>query len=167
MTAAVRIPVGVTVERIKASSPWVDFIWRPAAVLPGVPETNPWTVLLESGDRTTFYAGPSVVELYVSETSSYRDNLSTGEPKLWVVLRPTESEPPFTVVCVTADGAEGEGYTAAGNDIVEALPMPDPVRDALEAFIAEHHVERPFFKRKRDRPNLDSLGRRGKVEDSG
>jgi hypothetical protein len=61
---------------------------------------------------------------------------------------------------VTADPAEGEGMTAAGNDLVEAVPMPAPVREQVEAFIAEHHVEQEFFKRKRDRANPESLGRR-------
>jgi 4-aminobutyrate--pyruvate transaminase len=32
--------------------------------------------------------------------------------------------------------------------------------DTIAAFIAEHHVEREFFKRKRDRQDTDSLGRR-------
>ena len=31
----------------------------------------------------------------------------------------------------------------------------------VDAFIAEHHVERPFVKRKRDRANPEALGRRG------
>ncbi len=39
-----RIPVGVVVERRKAFSPWADFIWRPVAVLEGVPDAAPWTV---------------------------------------------------------------------------------------------------------------------------
>ena len=30
-----RIPVGVIVERRKATSPWADVIWRPVAVLGG------------------------------------------------------------------------------------------------------------------------------------
>jgi hypothetical protein len=38
--------------------------------------------------------------------------------------------------------------------------MPEPVREQVEAFVAEHHVEREFFKRKRDRANPESLGRR-------
>jgi hypothetical protein len=54
------------------------------------------------------------------------------------------------VIAVTADPAEGEALTEAGQDIVETLPMPSGIVQALEAFIVEHHVERPFFKRRRD-----------------
>jgi hypothetical protein len=165
VSAPARIPVGVIVEKQKAASPWVDFTWRPVAVLPGEPDASPWTVLSESAEKSTIYADRAEIELHASETSNYRDNLATGEPKLWVVLRPTGAEPPFKVVRVTADGSEGEGYTAAGEDIVENVPMPDAVLDVLEAFVAEHHVEQPFYKRVRDRANPNALGRRSRVDE--
>lgn len=164
MSASIRIPVGVVLERSKASSPWIDFLWKPVAVLPGEPEAAPWTKLKEDTDHATFYAGRVDIEFHSSDTASYRDNLSTGEPVLWVVLRPTDTEPPFEVVCVTADGSEGESYTAAGSDIVEAVPMPDAIRTALDTFVFEHHVERPFYKRKQSKPDLEALGRRARVD---
>ena len=81
------IAVGVIVERAKAASQWTDHIWRPTAVLAGQPDTPPWTVLADDGERATFYAGPATVELHRSETANYRDNLASGSPALWVVLR--------------------------------------------------------------------------------
>jgi uncharacterized protein DUF3305 len=159
-TALVRIPVGVLVERRKASSPWIDFGWQPVGVLVGEPAAAPWTVLSSDAETTTFYAGKATVEFYRTETGNYRDNISSGAPALWVILRPTGAEPPYEVVAVTADPAEGEAATEAGNNLVEAVPMPEVVRDTLEVFIAEHHVERPFFKRKRDRTDPEVLGRR-------
>ncbi|MCC6887042.1 MAG: DUF3305 domain-containing protein [Hyphomicrobiales bacterium] len=152
--------IGVVVERRKAQSPWIDFTWRPIAVLPGAPDTAPWTQLSVENDAACFYAGAAVVELYRSETAHYRDNLATGAPMLWVVLRLTGIEPPLDLVAVTADPAEGEGFTQNGDYLVETVPMPDAVRSAVEAFVAEHHVERPFVKRKRDRADPDALGRR-------
>jgi hypothetical protein len=44
---------------------------------------------------------------------------------------------------------------------VEAVAMPDAVRAQLDAFVADHHVERPFHKRERDRPDPEALARRG------
>jgi hypothetical protein len=148
--ALLTIAVGVVVERYKATSPWLDFVWRPAAVLPGIPAAEPWTALGTAGDTTTFFAGTATVALYRTETANYIDNLGSGTPLLWVVLRPTEGQPPYEVLAVTADPAEGEAYTEAGDDLVETVPMPVEVRDAVEAFVAEHHVERKFFKRQRD-----------------
>ena len=154
------IAVGVLVERVKATSPWIDFLWRPTTVLAGQPDTPPWTRLADDGERTTFYAGPATVELHRTETANYRDNLASGSPALWVVLRETGAEPPYVLYLVTADPSEGEAMTEAGNNIVEPVPMPDVVRDTVAAFIAQHHVEEVFVKRKRDRANPDSLGRR-------
>ena len=162
-----RIPVGVVVERRKAVSPWIDFTWRPVSVLAGQPDTAVWTVLSEKGDGALFYAGAVDIELHRTETGNYRDNLASTKPSLWVVLRPTNVEPPYEVFAVTADPAEGEAFTEAGNDLVEAVAMPDPIRDALDAFIAEHHVERQFFKRQRDRADPEALARRGPLREGG
>lgn len=169
MTAPGRMVIGVVVERCKAASQWIDFIWRPVAVLPGQPEAEPWTVLSREDDRTTFYAGTMAIELHKSDTGNYRDNLASGAPSVWIALRPAEGELPYKLAAATVDPSEGESYTEAGTDLVEAVPMPDTIRDVVAAFVAEHHVERQFFKRKRDRANPEALGRRGprREEDGG
>ena len=159
-----RFAVGVVVERRKAKSPWIDFTWQPVAVLPGQPDAAPWTVLSVDGETTTFYAGSIDVELHRTETGYYRDNLASGAPSLWVALRPTGVEPPYDLLAVTADPAEGESFTQVGDDLVEAVPMPAPVRDVVEAFVAEHHVERPFVKRKRDRADPEALAHRAPLQ---
>ncbi|MCK1333036.1 DUF3305 domain-containing protein [Bradyrhizobium sp. CW9] len=155
-----RIPVGIVVERRKADSPWGDFIWRSAAVLPDKPDTEPWTILREQGGTSWFYAGSATVDLYVSETARYRDNIASGTPSLWVVLSPSEGAWPYAIAAATADPAEGEGLTEAADNLVEAVPMPEVVRELIESFIAEHHVEREFVKRERRRADPEALARR-------
>jgi hypothetical protein len=157
------ITVGVVVERRKAQSPWIDFTWRPVTVLVGLPDAAPWTRLSADGDGATYYVGTADIELFRTETSNYRNNLASGAPSLWVALRPTGVEPPYDLFAVTADPAEGEAWTEAGNDLVDMVAMPEPVRALVEAFMTEHHVERPFVKRQRDRPNPDALGRRAPI----
>jgi hypothetical protein len=154
------IPVGIVVERRKADSPWVDFVWRGVAVLPDQPDTRPWTVLREHDATTLFYAGSAAVDLYPSETARYRDNLASGSPSIWIVLSPAEGAWPYSVAAATADPAEGEAFTEAGSNLVEAVPMPEMLRDAIESFVAEHHVDREFFKRKRRRADPEALARR-------
>ena len=164
-TPLIRIPVCVIVERRKAASPWVDFVWRPLAVLAGQPETAPWTQLSADAETTTYFAGNAEIELYRSETTYYRDNLRTEPPSLWVALRPTEREPPYEVFMVTANPAEGEALTEPATDLVDTVAMPDAIRDTLAAFVAEHHVEQVFYKRKRDRANPQAMARRGIVSE--
>ena len=163
--ALVAIPVGVIVERSKSANPWAEFYWRAAGVLGGQPETQDWTKLSDDGARATFYAGTATVELFRSETSFYRDNLASGAPSLWVALRATNGEPPFSVAAVTADPAEGESYTETATDLVEQLPMPAAIEQVVAAFVAEHHVEQPFVKRKRDRANPEAMARRTPGDD--
>jgi hypothetical protein len=150
-TALARIAVGVAVERRKAKSPWLDELWRPVSVFAGVPAAAPWTLIDSNKEVATFYAGEAVIELYRTETANYLSNLASESPVLWVILRPTGSQPAFKLLAVTADPAEGEALTGTGNDLVETVPMPASISDTIQAFIAEHHVERPMFKRQRDR----------------
>lgn len=155
-----RIPVGVVVERRAAASKWLDVIWCPVAVLSGHPDAPVWTPLGSDGEAMMFYAGPAEIELYRSETSNYRDNLASGAPLVWVCLHETGTEPPYRVAAVTADPAEGEGLSEPGTALVESVAMAEPIREAVAAFVAEHHVESPFDKRKRDRADPEAMARR-------
>ena len=155
-----RIPVGVVVERCKAASPWLDVVWRGVAVLPDVAEMAPWTVLREQEEATLYYAGSAVIDLYRTETPRYRENLATGAPNIWIILSPSEEPWPYAVSAVTADPAEGESFTEAGANLVEAVPMPDALRATIEIFVAEHHVESEFVKREQNRADPEALARR-------
>ncbi len=159
------IAVGIVVERTKGVTQWSDFVWRPLRVLAGAPETPPWTKLTDDGERTTFFAGIAEIELYRTETPYYRANLESGAPALWVSLRAADTEPPYTIGAVTADPAEGESLTETATDMVEQVPMPEPIQQLIAAFVAEHHVEQPFTKRKRDRADPEALGRRLPMRD--
>jgi len=161
----VRIPLGVVVERRRAKSPWVDFVWRPVAVLPGVPDAAPWTALDGDADRANFYAGAAELELYRSDASAYRDNLETGAALLWVVLRPTGLEPPYEIAAVTAEPGEGESFTEGATNLVESVPMPEAVYAVIAAFVAQHHVDRPFVKRQRDRATPEAMSRAAPLKD--
>lgn len=138
-----RASVGVVISRRDSASPWVDAVWCPVAVLPDVPDIAPWTEIAAG----RFYAGAVEIALHRDATGYYRDNLASGDPRLWVAAR-AEGERP-RIVAVTADPAEGESFTEAGDDIVEAVPMPGAVAGWVAAFVAANHVERPFVKRRR------------------
>jgi hypothetical protein len=161
-----RLPVGVVVERRRAKSPWVEFVWRPVTVLPAAPDTAPWTTLAQSAETATFYAGAFNVELFAAHAGFYQDNLASNQPSLWVVLRPTGVEPPFEIVAVTADPNEGEGFTQAGNDLVEPIAMPESIRIAVERFVSEHHANTSFFRRERDQADPEALARRAPARKS-
>ena len=161
----VSLAVGVVIERRKAKSPWADFAWRPVAVLPGVPDAAPWTPLDGDGERINFYGGAAALKLYRSDASGYRDNLATGGALLWVVLRPTSHEPPYTIAAVTAEPSEGEAFTESADNLVDTVPMPETIRAVIAEFVAEHYVEHKFVKRQRDRADPNAMARRAAVKD--
>ena len=76
----ISIPVGVVVERHKATSPWIDFVWRPGG-LGWRPRRRAWSFAWSEGDVTTYYAGAATVELHRSDGGNYRGNLATVPPK--------------------------------------------------------------------------------------
>ena len=161
VAALARITVGVVVEQRRARNPWIDFTWEPVMVLPGSADAAPWTVLSDESERTAFYVGSTEIALYRTESGHYRDNLDSGAPRLWVALRPTGREPPYDLLAVTADPAEGESFTQPGSDLVGAVPMPAAVREIVAAFVAAHPVVGAFHKRQRDGLDPSALsGRR-------
>ena len=147
------LTVGLVVERRRLTGAWGGFAWAPVAILPAAPDVAPWTSLGGTPERMRYYAGAVDIHLYSTDTANYRDNLEAVAPKLWVVLRPEGPEPPAGVLLVTADPAEGEASTEAGANVVEMIDMPPGIAGVVAAFIAEHHVERPVLKRRRDRPD--------------
>lgn len=153
------LSVGVILERRKARSPWLDVIWEACAILPEPAATQAGTSLGKQGDSEQFYGGSAILEAHTYETAQYQDNLASGKAQIWVVLRPVAGQELPEIVQVTCDPTEGEGFTETGWDIVNVVPMPEVIQSALAAFIAQHHVERPFFKRQRDRADPEALAK--------
>jgi hypothetical protein len=148
--ATLRIPVGVEVETRPSSSRWQDRVVRVVGVRPGAPAIAPWRVLSEEGGVVRYYAGTAKVAVRSTDTKVYKDNVEAREPSLYVVLRKGASPTGWILHLVTVDPSEAHAHVDVGDDLVEALPMPPPLRDWLAMFVARHHVERTEWKRKRD-----------------
>ena len=79
--------LGVVLARRSLDNPWIDHVWVAHTVLTAAPEAEAGMVLSKEEAQTLVYAGPATVELHVSETANYRDNLASGAPSLWVAAR--------------------------------------------------------------------------------
>jgi len=163
----VQVPVAVLMERRPGVTPWADWSWRAVEVLEEAPDVPPWTVLREAEGRTLFFAGTAEVSLHPTDTTNYRDNLASSAPSVWVVLREGNTPSGLLLHLVTVDAGEAHIYAEAGNDLLEALPMPPRLRAVAEAFVAEHHVERSFRKRRRDRADPEALARGRRDDEEG
>jgi hypothetical protein len=152
-----RYEIGVIVARRALTSPWADHAWAPHAVLSAAAPIAPWTKLGDADYAAIFYAGASELALHSSVTAHYRDNLLGGQPSLWVCVRPLDRDL-CVVTAVTADPYEGEALTEGLGSIVEPVAMPPILQATIADFVTRFHVERPFFKRERDRADADALG---------
>jgi hypothetical protein len=150
--------VGVVIAKRKLKSKWADHAWLPHSVLPAAPEVAPGTRLGGGEEEELYYGGPAHVSLHPAETSHYRDNLTSGRPSLWVSIREIAGDE-YEVASVTADPYEGEALAGALGEIVEPVPMPPEIQATIAAFFDAFHVERQFFKRKRDRADPEALAR--------
>jgi len=142
------IRLGVLALRRPPVTRWGKGELRPSAVLPQEPDIAPGTLISNENGTETWYLGARDMVLYSGDTGHHLDNLNSGRPSVWVAMRgqdPARAD----LACVTVDPYEGEGFASDLDVTVEAVPMPSLVRTALEAFIAAHHVDIPFRKRKR------------------
>jgi hypothetical protein len=152
-----RFAIGVIVERRPAKSRWQSHVWRVVEVLPGRPATPAWSVLHEADGVTRYYAGTTDLVVYGKETEALVHNLGAQMPAVWVVLRPREGSDGFDLLMATVDAGEAQAHADTGDDLVEMVAMPEAVRAWLTPFVAAHHVERPKYKRKRDRADPEAL----------
>lgn len=163
------MPLGIVLERRRLDHPWKDHAWVPVDVIPGAPARDPggdW-LLLKAGDGWARYHSATLpLELFRKETDAYKLALAQVPPRVFVILRTDEEAgathevAPFAV---TASPSEAQDYLDTNDDIVEPVPMPAEVIAFVHDFIEQHHVDEPFFKRKRKRHNPDvaSKGRHG------
>lgn len=139
---------GVLAIRRPPVTRWGAGELRPTALLMPEPETPTNTLLMTEDGVETWYLGGRDLILWSGDTGHHRDNLESGRPSIWVALR--GADPARTqLVCLTADPYEGEGLASDLDLIVAAVPMPQAVQAMIEDFVATHHVEMPFKKRKR------------------
>jgi hypothetical protein len=154
------IEFGLVVARRRLHGPWASKAWLPVRAITPLVDVAPWTRLGQDGDDELFYAGRVSAELHAGSTAHYSDNLA-GSPSIWVVLQPDGDA--VQIGTVTLDPYEGEALTEAVGEMIEVVPMPPEIGETVAAFVAAHHVEREFVKRKRDRADPEALGRRGKL----
>lgn len=144
-------PFGVVIERRVSTHPWGSDTYKAVAVVPGVPVGTP----VREAEADRWVTGGIPLELFRKETEGYRRNLSTPQPRLYVILRPVTGEDgdaiaplPVKPVLVTACPYEAEAYLHGDETQVEAVPMTEDVAHWVGAFCARHHLDQPFVKRK-------------------
>lgn len=149
------IQVGVVIRKQPGVTRWAKWVWRPVAVLPGAGPAD-WHEMRRDGEAVEYHAATVTLEVHRKETEGYRVALSNDPPSVYVILRPSEDtdthadpDRDFEVFRVTASAFEAQDYLDSGEEVVEAVPMPPELVAWLSSFVAFHHEDEVFKKRKR------------------
>lgn len=150
----ITMPVGVVVRQRPGVTRWAAHSWKAVGVLPGAGPGG-WRELRRDGEVVEFHAGTANLVLHRAETEAYLVALNSNPPVVWAVMEhvngPTERP---ELVKVTASAYEAQDHTDNGEDVVEAVPMPDGLIAWISDFVQRHHRDEEFVKRKR-RPHLE------------
>ena len=146
-----RMRLGVVLERRRIAHRWQEYAWRAHAVVPGAPDIAAPRLLGEGEGWARYHAATLDIELFPSETEGYRYNLSQAKPVVYALWRSAEDEPDGrpALFHVTVCPYEAQDYLEGGDVTVEGVSMPEAVELWLAAYVARHHVDAPFEKRKR------------------
>ncbi len=161
---ATRFPIAVDFRRIALDNRWVSERWEPFAVVftpqevtqPGKPSASS---LDDSGDLWRFE--DCRVEFHPSEAEGYYLNLTSPQPKVFVMWRmtPGEGEPPVAPVRVTVSYNEA-ARSLDGGEAVDPVPMPDDLHDLMREYVATHYRQERKQKAQRNDPHADGLSLR-------
>ena len=155
--SAPRFSVAVVVERIPLANRWASEQWRVAGVEPDDAPSAPPRKQLEDATHTLWRFPGFVVELHRSEAEGYFLNISSPEPKIFVMWRDPQSDGADDDMVKVLPHLVTVSYNEAGRlldggERVDAVPLPPEVMEWMRPFVVEHY--RPEPKRKSRRNDL-------------
>ena len=161
-----RFPVAVIMQRIPLASRWADERWEALAVEPCDDPLPAQTLLSDAADGKRWRCTGHAIELHPTEAEGYYLNVSTREPKVFVLWRMAEPgddvEPRARPMIVTVSYGEAARFLDAGEQ-VDAVRMPAAILAALESFVAAHYRPEPRKKVKRNELYEGDETRRGEA----
>jgi hypothetical protein len=157
----------VIVGRTPIVNRWITERWEPVAIEAGPddPCVAAPTCIAETDAGSRWRFDGHAITLHRSEAEGYFLNLSSPDPKVFVMCRIVDepSIPPIRPEVVTVSYNEA-ARLMDGGERVDAVPMPREILQWLAPFVAEHYKPEPKRKVRRNDPFADRArdgGRRG------
>lgn len=152
---AARFPVAVIIERNAISSRWAKDQWTVAVVERDDSPRRPPVRMVHEKKRTCWRFTGLSIELHASEGEGYYLNLTSPEPKVFVMWRMAdeadEAMPGAFPVVVTVSYNEAARFLDGGEQI-DATPLSAEMAAWMQPFVDAHY--RPEAKRKVRRNEL-------------
>ncbi len=142
--------VSVIMEKIAIESRWATHKWQPAGILPDDLSHNDVVILSERPGLTQVLFPGLEIRVYPDEAEGYYLNVSSPEPKVFVMWRIPEDNPDAAVPhSVTLSYNEAARWMDA-QEKVDGVAMPEEIEAALSAWVTANY--RPPEKKQRIRP---------------
>jgi hypothetical protein len=162
--STLRFPVAVTLRRTPLANRWVSERWEPVAVeLEAEPSPSGAVKVADDAAGTRWRFGGQTIELHRSEAEGYHLNITSPEPKVFVMWRMAEdagAEPAARPVIVTVSYNQAARMLDGGEQ-VDAVPMPPELMARMQPFVAEHYKPEARKKVRRNDPFRDDREQRG------
>lgn len=146
-----QFPVAVIIEKQMLDNPWVSEKWEAIGVVPAF-EATPGAAskpIFSDDRRSRFLCGRFDLELFRDEVENYHLNLTSPEPRVFVMWRMAEDV--AVPVEVTLSYGEAARWLDSGEQC-DGVPMPPEIADWLGDFVNTHYKPAPRKKIKRNDP---------------
>ena len=140
------LTIAVVMQRMALDNRWVSEKWETHGVVPDAREPAEPRVIYEDGRRRhVLYTGLRL-ELFRDEAESYHLNLTSPEPRVFVLCRADDGTPGPALV--TASYAEAARWMDGG-ETVDGVAMPPEIYAWVGRFVEQHYRPQPKKVRQR------------------
>ena len=146
-----QFPVAVILEKIRLDNRWVSEKWEAIGVVPAFDAAvdAPARRIFANDEREHFLVGHFPLELFSDEVDNYHLNLTSPEPRVFVMWRMDDdfAQP----MEVTLSYGEAARWLDSGEQC-DGVPMPPEIADWLGDFVNTHYKPAVRKKIKRNDP---------------
>lgn len=146
-----QVPVAVIVEKLLLQNRWASEKWEAIGVVPafGVKLDDLPRRIFADETRQHYLAGRFELELFRDEAEGYHLNLTSPQPRAFVMWRLEDDfARPYGV---TLSYTEAARFLDAGEQ-VDGVPLPPEIADWLGDFVNTHYRPAPRRKIRRNDP---------------
>jgi hypothetical protein len=143
--------IAVIIEKRRLDNPWVAEQWEAIGVVPafGRADGVPPERIYADAERERFLSGRFDLELFRDEAANYHLNLTSAEPRVFVLWRPVDDI--ACPVAVSLSYGEAARWLDSGEQC-DGVPMPQEIADWLGDFVNTHYKPAPRKKIRRNDP---------------
>ncbi|MDC9724996.1 MAG: DUF3305 domain-containing protein [Gammaproteobacteria bacterium] len=127
--------------------PWGDELWSLSGLVPGLSPSD----LSEIESRGEVHIWPDlIIKLYPLHCDSYYHNLSSEQPKIYLVCSQDDSAMSPKPHLLTVDYDEAASYMETGEEVFNTA-LPEALCKWLERFVLMHYQPEKSKKRRRQK----------------